>query len=57
MMTESTALNFESIWEPVTNIVFYEPRTIPAAWDMSEILPAVAPNTFKILITKDEQES
>lgn len=27
-------------WEPVTRVVFYEPRTIPAGWDLSEYLPA-----------------
>jgi hypothetical protein len=29
-------------WEPVTRVVFYEPRTIPAGWDLSEYLPAYA---------------
>ncbi len=30
----------EAHWEPVTQVVFYEPRTIPAGWDLSEYLPA-----------------
>jgi len=30
----------EAHWEPVTQVIFYEPRTIPAGWDLSEYLPA-----------------
>jgi hypothetical protein len=29
----------ESRWEPITKVVFYQPRTIPSGWDLSEYLP------------------
>jgi len=46
----------ESYWEPVTRIVFYEPRTIPAAWDMSEFLPVEKQKPIFTPDVKDEQE-
>ena len=56
-MNEYSKPVFDTQWEPVTNIVFYEPRTIPAAWDLSEFLPGENKNSFKILISKDERET
>lgn len=32
--------NKETYWECMNDTKFYEPRTIPAGWDMSEFLPA-----------------
>ena len=34
----------EGGWQPITEVVFYEPRTIPAGWDVSEFLPTYATN-------------
>jgi hypothetical protein len=29
----------KSDWVPITEIVFYEPRTFPSQWNLSEFLP------------------
>jgi hypothetical protein len=30
----------KSDWVPIIEIVFYEPRTFPSQWDLSEFLPS-----------------
>lgn len=30
-------------WEPNAQAIFYEPRTIPLQWDLSEYLPEFPP--------------
>lgn len=32
----------KSDWVPITEIVFYEPRTLPSLWDLSEFLPSIS---------------
>lgn len=44
----------ETYWEPVPHIVFYEPRTIPPAWDLSELLPAVHKDCYEPLLPKED---
>jgi len=56
-MNEYSKPIFDAVWEPVTTIVFYEPRTIPAAWDLSELLPGDNRSKFQNLISKDERET
>lgn len=45
----------ETQWEPVTQIVFYEPRTIPHAWDMSEYMPELDEAVREFRLSKDDQ--
>jgi hypothetical protein len=47
--------NTETHWEHITETKFYEPRTIPAGWDMSEFLPmSVAVSSADWLDLKDD---
>ena len=43
-MNPHESYDIQDIWTGIADSIFYEPRTIPAGWDLSELLPASQQN-------------
>jgi hypothetical protein len=52
-----TLYDQETYWEPVTRIVFYEPRTIPPAWDVSVFMETSKGLLADPGLAKEKQET